>query len=87
MTGAFLIALLSLLMFSGCMVLRPSGPCYGVGCHAFTVPQGSQAQNVAPANSTQAQDRQAPNTEAQNTEPAASQHPHGLKALLQKVKL
>lgn len=87
--GGLVLPLLSLLALSGCMVLRTSGPCYGVGCHAFTAPQGSQAQSVAPSNNTQAQNTPAANTEAQNAQPAAStpQKAHGVKALLQKVKL
>ncbi len=82
--SSLVFALLSLLALSGCMVLRTGGPCYGVGCHASSVPQASAAQNVAPANNAPAQ-----NTEAQNSQPAAStpQQAHGLKALLQKVKL
>lgn len=87
--GSIVLALLSLLALSGCMVVRSSVPCYGVGCHALTAPQGNQAQSVASANNTQAQNTPAANTEAQNTQPAASTppHAHGVKALLHKVKL
>jgi len=89
LNGSILLALLSLLALSGCMVLRTGGPCYGVGCHAFAAPQASQARSVAPSNNTQAQNTPAANTEAQNTQPAAStpQQAHGVKALLHKVKL
>lgn len=88
-TASVVLALLSLLALSGCMVLRTGGPCYGVGCHAFTAPQGSQSASVAPANNTASQNAPAANTEAQNAQPAAStpQKAHGVKALLQKVKL
>jgi hypothetical protein len=38
-TGGFVLVLLSVVAFGGC--LHSTGPCYGVGCHAFT---GAQPQ-------------------------------------------
>jgi hypothetical protein len=40
--GGLLLVLLSVVSLSGCM--HSTGPCYGVGCHAFTgaQPQASQ---------------------------------------------
>lgn len=39
--AAFLI-LLSTFSLAGCYLLRPSGPCFGVGCPARTVGQNGQ---------------------------------------------
>jgi hypothetical protein len=85
-TGGLLLLLLSALTLSGCLVLRSEGPCYGVGCRAFTTPQASgQAQSAA-----------SPNAPAQNAQSAAGQNPsaapsskkpHGFHALLKKIKL
>lgn len=45
-TGGFLLLLLSVVTLGGC--IHSTGPCYGVGCHAFT---GAQPQPAAQQNS------------------------------------
>lgn len=47
--GCSLILLLSTLALSGCMLLRPIGPCYGVGCSAFTSNQPGKTHASKPA--------------------------------------
>jgi len=77
-TGGLLIVLLCAVSLAGC--IRATGPCYGVGCHAFTTPSGSQAQNAAaPAQNAQAT--------ASRPKSKAAQKSHGLHALLKKIKL
>jgi hypothetical protein len=79
MTGGLLIVMLCAVSLAGC--IRATGPCYGVGCHAFTTPSGSQAQNAPapPARNAQA-------TASQPKAPASKKR-HGIRALLKKVKL
>jgi len=51
--GSLLILIVSTLCFSGCLYLRPVGPCYGIGCPALTsqqVPRNAGAQPAAPAS-------------------------------------
>lgn len=45
-TGGFLLVLLSFVGLGGCV--HSTGPCYGVGCHAFT---GAQPQAAAQPDS------------------------------------
>lgn len=45
-TGSLLFLLLSAVSLGGC--IHSTGPCYGVGCHAFT---GAQPQTTAEQNS------------------------------------
>jgi hypothetical protein len=39
--GIFLLLLLSAVSLGGCMAFHGAGPCYGVGCGAFSAPSGS----------------------------------------------
>jgi hypothetical protein len=55
--GCLLILLLSTVYLSGCIYLRPVGPCYGVGCSALT--SGKVAQSGQPAQPGQAATAQA----------------------------
>lgn len=80
-TGGLLIVLLCAVSLAGC--IRATGPCYGVGCHAFTTPSGSRARKAT-----------APTPPARNAQAAANQKKskagkksHGLHALLKKIKL
>jgi len=45
-TRGFLLALLSVVSLGGC--IHSTGPCYGVGCHAFTGGSGAQSQASQP---------------------------------------
>jgi hypothetical protein len=40
--GSFLFVLLSVVSLGGC--IRSTGPCYGVGCHAFLGGSGGQSK-------------------------------------------
>jgi hypothetical protein len=40
--GFLLILMLSTVSLSGCLFLRPVGPCYGVGCPALTSEQAAR---------------------------------------------
>jgi hypothetical protein len=81
MTRGLLIVMLCAVSLAGC--IRATGPCYGVGCHAFTTPSGSQAQSAA-APAPPAQNSQAASSRRKSKAP---QKRHGLHALLKKVKL
>jgi hypothetical protein len=61
-----LILSLCAISLSGCIYLRQTGPCYGVGCPAFTSGQAPQPTPNASANTPKA------NTNARNR-PAAPQ--------------
>ena len=76
--AAFLI-LLSTFSLAGCYLLRPTGPCFGVGCPTHTVGQNGQYKKgegpkpQQPANA-QSKDSQPPNAQnnAQPAQPAQS---------------
>ncbi len=80
-TGGLLLLLLCAVSLAGC--IHATGPCYGVGCHAFTTPSGGHSQNAgsqaAPARSAQAA--------ATQPKSSAAKKSHGIHALLKKVKL
>lgn len=44
--AGFLLVLLSVVSLAGCF--HSTGPCYGVGCHAFTGGSGAQARGNQP---------------------------------------
>jgi hypothetical protein len=67
MRGCLLILLVSTLCLTGCLYLRPVGPCYGVGCPALT-----SSQN-APQNQGQPPAAQSQTTQAQAASEASSQ--------------
>jgi hypothetical protein len=62
--GFLLILVLSTLCFSGCLYLRPLGPCYGVGCPALTSQQTPQNAGAQPAT---------PSSQAAQNQPSQSQ--------------
>jgi len=80
--GCFL--LLVAVSLAGCV--HATGPCYGVGCHAFTTPSGARPRN---AQSQSARERASHNSqtaaEQRNAPPA--QRSHGMFALLKEIKL
>ena len=64
--AAFLI-LLSTFSLAGCYLLRPTGPCFGVGCPAHTVGQNGQYnKGEAPKSQT----ANAQNKDSQPAQPA-----------------
>jgi hypothetical protein len=65
--AAFLI-LLSTFSLAGCYLLRPSGPCFGVGCPARTVGQNGQYKKGEGPKSqpTNAQNKDSQPTNAQS---------------------
>lgn len=81
-TGGFALAVLSVVSLAGCLHFRSTGPCYGVGCRAFTTPSGASSQNAS-SQSAAEQSAQAAN---QPNSPAAKRS-HGIHALLKKAKL
>lgn len=62
--GSLLFLLFSALCLSGCLNLRPLGPCYGVGCPALSSQQGPQNAGVQ---------QSAPPSKAAENEPSQSQ--------------
>ncbi|MGH9715918.1 MAG: hypothetical protein ACRD4R_04200 [Candidatus Acidiferrales bacterium] len=79
-TGGLLL-LLCAGSLAGC--IHATGPCYGVGCHAFTTPSARQSQaaqsQTAPAKKSQ--------TVADQPNAPDAKKSHGMHALLKKVKL
>jgi hypothetical protein len=45
-SGGFLLVLLSVVILGGC--IHSTGPCYGVGCHAFMGGSAAQSQAAQP---------------------------------------
>jgi hypothetical protein len=57
--GCLLILLLSTVYLSGCVYLRPVGPCYGVGCSALTSGKVAQSGQPGKAQASKAPDQKA----------------------------
>jgi hypothetical protein len=76
--AAFLI-ILSTFSLAGCYLLRPTGPCFGVGCPAHTVGENGQykkgegPKSQQPANA-QNKDSQSPNAQS-DPQPAQPAQP------------
>ena len=86
-TGGLLLLLA--VSLAGC--IHATGPCYGVGCHAFTTPSSARTQNAGSQNT---QSPTAPQQNAQTAQAGAAQpnasgakKSHGIHALLKKIKL
>ncbi len=54
--GYLLILMLSAVCLSSCMILRPIGPCYGVGCPALTSAQAAQPGKAQAARQPEQKD-------------------------------
>jgi hypothetical protein len=72
--AAFLI-LLSTFSLAGCYLLRPTGPCFGVGCPAHTVGQNGQYKKGEGPKSQTANARNKDSQPAQPAQPAQSAQP------------
>jgi hypothetical protein len=66
--AAFLISL-STFSLAGCYLLRPTGPCFGVGCPARTVGQNGQYKK---GEGPKSQPANARNKDSQPAQPAQS---------------
>ncbi|HVB86923.1 MAG TPA: hypothetical protein VNK23_09715 [Candidatus Dormibacteraeota bacterium] len=77
LTGGLL--LLFALSLAGC--IHATGPCYGVGCHAFTTPSGAKSQ--ASPNQTSQTSQTSPGPASAS----GAKKSHGIHSLLKKVKL
>jgi len=86
-TGGLLLLIAASL--AGC--IHATGPCYGVGCHAFTTPSGGQSHRAqsqgAHVQSAPEQANQASQAAAGKPNAPAAQKSHGMLALLKKIKL
>jgi hypothetical protein len=56
MLGCLLILMLSTICLSNCMIFRPVGPCYGVGCPALTSEQAGQSGKAQSAKQPEQKD-------------------------------
>jgi hypothetical protein len=54
--GLSLILLLSTVSLAGCLLLRPVGPCYGVGCPALTSNSAAQPSKTQAAKQPEQKD-------------------------------
>jgi hypothetical protein len=79
--GLLLILAVSL---AGC--IRATGPCYGMGCHAFTTPSRGQAPTAA-SQSAPERTNQTSQTMAGSANTSDAKKSHGIHALLKKVRL
>jgi hypothetical protein len=85
-TGGLL--LLIAVSLGGC--IHATGPCYGVGCHAFTAPSGAGSQQSAaqkPDSLTAPEKTRSSTQAAAQTNASAAQKSHGMLALLKKIRL
>ncbi len=84
--GCLLILLVSTLCLTGCIYLRPIGPCYGVGCPAFSSSQSAQHSQAQPAQ-PQSQNAQAQSTADSNAQAqsAEAQKPKAKKSFLSRL--
>jgi hypothetical protein len=81
-TGGLLLLLAVSLV--GC--IHATGPCYGVGCHAFTTPSAGQSQGAQSQAAPQQSSHGSQAADAQSNAPAGKKS-HGIHGLLKKIKL